>query len=206
MRLDADAVLWDHTAGKDAPLLVLLHGLGSHEGDLFGLVPHLPDYVNVASLRAPLAVANGGRAWFNVNIGEDGRPWHEAHEIEAAGQDVVAWLDSLGETYPRVALLGFSQGAAITMKVASMIPDRLECVVALSGLLPKTVDDAQPTSLPAFIAAGDFDQVIGADRTAAVISWAESHLAAEVHHYPMAHEVIAPELADVRDFLGRHLG
>ena len=42
--LDPDAVLWSAPAEDrgDRPLLVLLHGYGSHEGDLFGFVPHLP--------------------------------------------------------------------------------------------------------------------------------------------------------------------
>lgn len=50
-------VLWSSPAQErgDRPLLVLLHGYGSHEGDLFGLVPHLPSAFVVAAVRAPLA-------------------------------------------------------------------------------------------------------------------------------------------------------
>lgn len=205
MQLDTDAILWDHTDRQDPPLLVLLHGLGSHEGDLFGLVPHLPAGMDIASLRAPLATAYGGRAWFDLELLPDGPPQHRAEQIVLAGQAVVDWLDSLGSKYSRIGLLGFSQGAAITLKVASMIPERLACVVALSGLLPKSLDDAPVTNLPAFLAVGDFDPVIGAERSEQFVAWSQAHLAATVHHYPMAHQVIAEELEDVREFLTTHL-
>lgn len=205
MHLDADAVLWDHAEDHDAPLLVLLHGLGSHEGDLFGLVPHLPAELNIASLRAPLVTPYGGRAWFEIEPQPEGPPLHRREQIIEAGQAVVDWLDSLGTRYSRIGLLGFSQGAAITLKVASMIPERLACVVALSGLLPHSLEDASVTNLPAFVAVGDFDTVITAERSEQFVDWAQTHLDATVKRYPMAHQVVAEELADIREFLDQHL-
>ena len=205
MHLDPDAVLWDHAEAEDAPLLVLLHGLGSHEGDLFGLVPHLPAHLNVASLRAPFVVENGGRAWFEIEFQPEGPPIHSAEQVIESADAVIGWLDALGDRYSKIGLLGFSQGAAITLKVANLIPDRLQCVVALSGLLPRSLEDAQPSKLPAFIATGDFDPVITPERSRQFVEWAEANLDATVRHYPMAHQVIAEELADVRDFLGEHL-
>uniref|UniRef100_UPI003F7437F0 hypothetical protein n=1 Tax=Enterococcus faecium TaxID=1352 RepID=UPI003F7437F0 len=54
--IDDDAVLWSAAPAERAgrPLLVLLHGYGSNERDLFGLVPHLPAEFVFAALRAPL--------------------------------------------------------------------------------------------------------------------------------------------------------
>ena len=56
--LDPDAVLWSAPPHERAgrPLLVLLHGYGSNEQDLFGLRPYLPDAFVVASVRAPLSL------------------------------------------------------------------------------------------------------------------------------------------------------
>lgn len=206
MRLDADAVLWDHAEDEDAPLLVLLHGLGSHEGDLIGLAPHLPPHLNIASLRAPRAAANGGRAWFDVEFSPDGPPQHRAEQISESGQAVVDWLDSLGDRYSRIGLLGFSQGAAITLKVATMIPERLSCIVALSGLLPRSLEDATPTGLPAFVGVGDFDNVISPERSKQFVDFAEANFDTTLRRYPMAHQVVAEELADIREFLTTHLG
>ena len=63
---------FDHDSRR-YPLIVLLHGYGSHEGDLFGLSPRLPLGASVASLRAPLE-ENGGNAWFKLMDGERGIP------------------------------------------------------------------------------------------------------------------------------------
>ena len=56
MRIDDEAVLWSASSADRAgrPLLVLLHGFNSHEGDLFGLAPYLPLAPAIASLRAPI--------------------------------------------------------------------------------------------------------------------------------------------------------
>ena len=55
MQLDSDAVIWSRPEAERAgrPLLVLLHGLGSHEGDLFALSPYLPTEFTIAAVRAP---------------------------------------------------------------------------------------------------------------------------------------------------------
>ena len=83
--LDHDVVLWsaDESARAGRPLLVLLHGYGSHEGDLFGLVPYLPDGFAYAAVRAPLAPPwpTPGHSWYPIE-GLDGRD--PAHVTAAA--------------------------------------------------------------------------------------------------------------------------
>ena len=70
LTLDADAVIWSapepERAGK--PLLVLLHGYGSDERDLFGLAPYLPEGFVVASVRAPLSppFPTPGWSWYPI--------------------------------------------------------------------------------------------------------------------------------------------
>ena len=56
MQLDESAILWSAPERERAgrPLIVLLHGYGSHEGDLFSLSPRLPLAATVASLRGPI--------------------------------------------------------------------------------------------------------------------------------------------------------
>ena len=65
--IDESAIIWSAPESERAgrPLLVLLHGYGSHEGDLFGLSPHLPLQPVIASVRAPLR-AGPGYAWYGL--------------------------------------------------------------------------------------------------------------------------------------------
>ena len=59
------------------PLLVLLHGYNSNEGDLFGLAPYLPLEPAIASLRAPIFTGYGN-AWFPLP--DERKPrWSPAH-------------------------------------------------------------------------------------------------------------------------------
>ena len=65
--LPTDAIMWSAPEREraDRPLIVLLHGYGSHEGDLFALSPALPLTATIASLRAPRS-AGPGFAWWDA--------------------------------------------------------------------------------------------------------------------------------------------
>jgi len=93
--IDPASVLWSapERDRADRPLLVLMHGYGSHEGDLFGLSPQLPLGPVVASVRAPTPEA-GGFAWFPYGGpgGRDGQGGQagqsgQGGQIGKAGQD-----------------------------------------------------------------------------------------------------------------------
>ena len=59
----------DATPGTVNPwLLVLMHGVGSNEEDLFGLAPSVPGNFHVVSLRAPNVMGRGAYAWFEFGI------------------------------------------------------------------------------------------------------------------------------------------
>ena len=60
-------------AAAPAPwLLVLMHGVGSNEADLFGLADFVPPAFHVLSLRAPYAMAPNMFAWFQFGVNPDG--------------------------------------------------------------------------------------------------------------------------------------
>ena len=69
VQIDPEFVLWSAPERERAgrPLLVLLHGYGSHEGDLFALAPRLPLAPVIASLRAPIR-ESAGYAWFTMTL------------------------------------------------------------------------------------------------------------------------------------------
>ena len=130
--IDEGAVLWSAPQSEraDRPLLVLLHGYGSHEGDLFGLVPYLPDGFAYAAVRAPLAPPwpTPGHSWYPIE-GLDGRD--PAH-VTAAASALVSWVDRVAPDAP-VGLLGFSQGGAVSLQALRLQPERFAFAVNLSG-------------------------------------------------------------------------
>jgi phospholipase/carboxylesterase len=203
MKLDAEAVMWSAPERERSarPLLVLLHGYGSHEGDLFELSPRLPLGPVIASVRAPIS-ESGGWAWFPIVGAKHGDPDPDA--VDAAAQSVLDWLDTL--EFTSVSLLGFSQGAAVALQLIRLAPGRFTSAVALSGFVASgsTAGDDDPllAATPVFWGRGTLDAVItdaAIERTAA---WLPDHTTMTERIYEgVAHSVSPAELSDVSAFL-----
>lgn len=208
--LDTEAVRWsaDAAARGDRPLLVLLHGYGSEEGDLMGLVPHLPDDFVFAAVRAPLTppFPAPGWSWFPIE-GVDGR---DPAATTAAAEALLAWLDALPSQHPSVGLLGFSQGGVVALQAMRLQPERFAFVVNLAGYAdphPLPGDDVLAESKPpVFWGRGALDQVIPPERVEHTVQWLPAHSDLRGRVYPaLGHSVSQDELDDVVAFLRTHL-
>jgi phospholipase/carboxylesterase len=206
MRIDKSAVQWSAPERERAgrKLIVLLHGYGSHEGDLFALSPGLPLGPVVASLRAPVA-ESGGYAWWSRATALPGRP--TPADISPATEAILAWLD--GIEYTSVSLLGFSQGGAMALHLNRAAPGRFTATVCLAGFVVpgEYPGDAQLATLrpPIFWGRGTADQVIPADAVERTEEWLPGHSTATINRYEgLAHSISSQELADLSSFLLTH--
>jgi phospholipase/carboxylesterase len=207
--IDPEFVLWNtqSQAREDRTLLVLLHGYGSHEGDLFGLVPHLPDAFAVAAVRAPLTPPwpAPGHSWYPIE-GLDGR---DPGAVTAAAQRLIEWVDAVAPT-SRVGLLGFSQGGAVAMQALRVSPERFAFAVNLAGYVAAGAlsGDAALAARrpPVFWGRGTHDDVIPDALVAHTTEWLPAHVELSGRVYPgLGHSVSEQELADVRTFLDKHV-
>ncbi|WP_125130916.1 alpha/beta hydrolase-fold protein [Microbacterium sp. 10M-3C3] len=208
-RVDPDLVLWsvpeEERAGR--PLLVLLHGYGADERDLFGLSAHLPDDFVFAAVRAPLTPPwpAPGFSWYPIE-GLDGR---DPDAVTAAGHGLLAWLAAAAPA-ASVGLLGFSQGAAVALQALRLDPDRIGFVVNLSGYaapgaLPRDEELAERRP-PVFWGRGTHDDVIPTALVAHTTEWLPAHADLSGRVYAgLTHSVSQDELADVRTFLMKRL-
>lgn len=120
-------------------LLVLLHGVGSNEQDLFSLCAQLPERYYVLSLRAPHRMAPGAFAWFDFSI-EPGGARSIDEEQEAASRalleqtlaDAARQLDIPPE---RCVVAGFSQGGAMALGLLLTQPALLRAAIVWHGRL-----------------------------------------------------------------------
>lgn len=201
--LDDSAVLWSDGERRGRPLLVLLHGYGSDERDLFGLVPHLPPAFAMAAVRAPLSPPwpSPGYSWYPIE-GLDGR---SADPTTHAAARLIAWIDAHTDA-ETVGLLGFSQGAAVALQALRLQPERFGFVVNLSGYAtPGHLDgddvlaELRP---PVFWGRGTADTVIPAPLVAHTTEWLPGHSDLSGRVYPgLGHSVSAEELRDIHQFL-----
>ena len=196
------------------PLLVLLHGYGSNEQDLIGLSDELDPRLCIVSLRAPLECDFGGFAWFEIAWGADG--------IQANGEQALASREILIEVLQmlpealsirpsKMLLGGFSQGAIMSLGVASARPDLLDGVIMLSGrLLPQFEQDARDekfSKLPFLVQHGPADQVLSIEGAREVKRFLEVEgVSAEYFEYPMGHEISPASLEDLAGWIFEQIG
>ena len=190
------------------PLLLLLHGYGSTEADLFGLASFLDDRLAIASARAPYAHPGGGRAWYSLEITERGM----RQNLVEAGHSRLAIANFIGQLRrahapSKLFLGGFSQGAMMSCSVALAEPSLVDGVVLMSGALWPAGNSQPSAALPPFIVThGTLDDTLPVARGRAL----RDHLlglGAQVayHEYAMSHEISEACLEDVNAWLAARM-
>jgi len=193
------------------PLLLLLHGYGSNEEDLFSFASELPDEYYVVSVRAPYDLQPYGHAWYAIHFDADENKFSDDVQATESRDLIIQFIDELITKYPidatNVNLIGFSQGAILSYATALSYPEKISRVVALSGYLNEKIIADNFTSknlknLKLFISHGTVDQVIPVD-------WARKaepflqNLGLEVIYkeYPIGHGVAPQNFYDFKNWL-----
>ena len=151
--------------GEPEGVLVLFHGRGAGEHDLFPLLDLLDPERRLLGVtpRGPLSFPPGGAHWYALyRLG-----YPDPETFLATYAQASEWLDGLGFAPERTVLGGFSQGAMMTYALGlGAGRPRPAALVALSGFVP-TVDgwqaDLSPPLPPVAIGHGTLDPVIGVE-------------------------------------------
>jgi phospholipase/carboxylesterase len=155
-------------AGEPQGALVLSHGRGADEHDLYGLLDELDPERRLLGVTpgAPLTdVPPGGRHWYLVpRVGyPDGQTFHDGYRLLCEFLDET--LEARGIAWNRTVLGGFSMGAVMSYAVGlGTGRQRPAGIVAMSGFVP-TVEGWQSEleerrGLPVLIHHGRNDPVI----------------------------------------------
>ncbi len=203
----------DYNPGVSYPLVIMLHGFGAHMGDLAGLAPAIEDRGYVyACPNAPLAFDFGGG-----HVGYGWMPRQNAappEEVEAARENSETLLagffdevfEKLNATPGRVALLGFSQGGAMTYRCGLPRPEVFAGLVALSAAIfdPEILRPKLPNTRnqPIFVAHGTGDMQIAVDTARATRSFLQAEgFQPEYREYGMGHEIPFEVIRDLQPWL-----
>ena len=201
-------------SGERPPLLLLLHGVGSNEADLFGLAPYLDERFLVVSARAPVVLGPGSFGWFRIDFTPEGMVADLA-QARRSLEMLPGFIDELIETYAtderRTYLAGFSQGAMMSLALTLTRPEKIAGVAAMSGRLPRQVIPDEPDrnaldKMPVHITHGIYDPVLPVENARAARAYLEQ-LPVELTYreYSMGHEVSMESLRDVTAWLTRAL-
>lgn len=158
-------------SGRARSIVVFVHGYGADGADLLGLgdalAPHLPDTVFLAPDAPQPCTGNPfGFQWFPI-------PWLDGSSEEAAREGMatsVALMDAFldarlaeeGLGPEALALIGFSQGAMMSLHVAPRRAVGVAGVVAISGrlLVPERLAAEAVVKPPVLLIHGDQDPVV----------------------------------------------
>jgi phospholipase/carboxylesterase len=195
-------------AGEPEGLLVLLHGRGADEHDLYPLLDLLDPERRLLGVtpRGPLSLPPGGAHWYVVH--EVGYPDPETFLPTFA--ELSAWLDGLGFPPEQTAIGGFSQGAVMTysLGLAAGRP-RPAALVALSGFMPTVAGfqlDLAPPLPPVAIGHGVYDPVIPVEwsrRARAALEPAGGDV--RYREYPLPHAVDPRFLTELAPWIASKL-
>jgi phospholipase/carboxylesterase len=202
------------TAAAQPPLLVLLHGFGSNEHDLFGLHPYLDERFAIVSVRAPLTLQPGSHAWYRIEWMADGSIRMDDAEAERGLESAAKFIDEAVAAYGvdprRVFVGGFSQGAIMSECLALTTPDKFAGAVLMSG---RTLDLLQRRGLaagaaypPMVITHGVADRVLPIGEGRRTRDFLQSlGVTFEYQEYPMAHQISDESLDAVDTWLSARL-
>lgn len=193
------------------PLLLLLHGYGSNEEDLFSFSRELPEEYYVVSVRAPYDLQFGSYAWYAINFDADENKFSD-HEQAKKSRDLIAnFITELTDNYAidsdNITLVGFSQGTILSYAVALSYPEKIKRVGALSGYLnldivKENYQNSDFSKMKMFISHGTVDQVIPVDwaRKASPIL-TDLGIENVYKEYPIGHGVAQQNFYDFKNWL-----
>jgi len=191
--------------GMKYPALFTLHGKGSNEGNMIGLTSPLEDRFITIHIRGDLLLGAGYQYYELKSLGN---PLRES--FDRSVEQLEAFIAYASEQYPvdteRRYLLGFSQGAILSLTLAHTMGSALRGIVALNGYIPqfvKTEYNVQSMrDVSVFVSHGEFDSVfpirIGHE-TAQYMGSVTSRLTFKT--YPADHGVTPENMADYVSWL-----
>lgn len=150
------------------PILILLHGYGSDEKDLFSFSQDFSSEWIIISLRAPIPLPNGGFCWYDIDFLDKEKFINipQAEESIRLIMNQISEIKNKYNTNSDIHLCGFSQGGVLSYAISLRFPNLFKKVACLSTypeirLLQKTpIDKNLFKDLKFFISHGENDIVV----------------------------------------------
>ena len=211
--LSLDYLVRPSTLTKNAPLLLLFHGYGSDENDLFSFASELPEEFLIISAKAPYTMQPFGNAWYAINFDAEKGKWSDNEQAKQSRDLIANFIDEILSTYDvdqnNVTLLGFSQGAILSYAVAFTYPGKIKNVIALSGYINTDLFDVKPKEdykhLNFYCSHGSVDQVIPVDWARQTKPFMETlGVNFKYSEFPVGHGVAPQNFYEFREWLKAH--
>ena len=195
---------------ENAPLLILFHGYGSEENDLFSFAAELPEELFVISVRAPYPMQPHGNAWYAINFDADQGKWSDNEQAIQSRDLIATFIDQAIANYPvnkdSVSLLGFSQGCILSYAVALTYPEKINNIIALSGYVNEDLFEVKDANaykhLNFYCSHGSVDQVIPVDWARQAPKYLSTlNIKHQFSEFPVGHGVAPQNFYEFKNWL-----
>jgi phospholipase/carboxylesterase len=189
--------------------IILLHGVGSNEQDLFSLAKQLPDDFLVVSPRGQFTLGAGSSyAWYQVDF-STGKPVFNKEQELSSREVIKKFIVQVKQKYEvdEVYLGGFSQGAIMSYSIGLLYPNEVQGIISLSGRLleevrPLVTKSFDLQKLKVFVAHGVQDNTLTVQYARDAKAYLENlGVQLSYHEYNMGHQINAAVLSDLNVWL-----
>lgn len=192
------------------PVIILMHGVGSNEKDLFSFANQLPDSFLVISLRAPILLSKDSYAWYHLTF-ENGTRVGNPVEAEASRLMIIQFINGLKTKHAfnekRIYLCGFSQGSIMAYSIGLTVPEKIKGIAVMSGRLleevkPLIAPKEKLKTLNVFVSHGTNDGVITINYARDAITYLKNlGITPTYKGYPEAHTISPAMFNDMLQWL-----
>ncbi len=158
---------------KGSPALIMIHGFGANEGDIYELVSYVDKRLVVVAPRGPMKVDENPRGSWRWSVPqEDGSP--DPVILADSTSKIATLIEQLTDLTgvrvdpTQVYLGGFSQGGLISMEMAATYPELLAGILPQSSFVSPGAEQKLRGGVfrgkPAFVAHGTRDQMLGIEK------------------------------------------
>lgn len=193
---------------EKAPIVLMIHGYGSHENDLFGIKDYLRPEAHYVSVRAPMTLGFGGFAWYPIHFDQVGAKTSDT-TVAAESRDllrrfIIEFRKAHNLSDNPLWLMGFSQGAILSYAYCLNYPQEVAKVMALSGYVLKEIVPEQYNlsglqHLRFFVSHGSQDDIIPIQAARMTVEFLEKlKIQHRYQEYPAGHGLNPDNMQDLK--------
>ncbi|MFC3885546.1 alpha/beta hydrolase [Bacillus songklensis] len=180
-------------SGKKYPVVFALHGIGYNEQHMLALVEDLKEDFILIGIRGHLTHENGYAYYYLKGYGNP-----ERELFDDSVEKLKNFIDYVSNQYPidpeRKYLIGFSQGAILSMTLALILGDTIKGIVPMNGYIPSFVKEEYPLKsiarMSVFLCQGESDPIFPLNIGQENYDYLHEHAGSVKYTiYPSAHEI-----------------
>lgn len=196
-----------------SPLLIMVHGYGSNENDLFSFAKALPDELTIISIRGDVDIQGIGFGWYDITMNLNGDKIYDIPKAIQSRDKVANCIDRCIDIFnidkDNVTLMGFSQGSILINAVALTYPEKVKNIISLSGAIDPSIINLSKKSLKNlsfYISHGTLDEVLPFDLSKRSLKFLdENNLNYVFEDFPIGHGVSPENIKSMLNWIVKRL-